>query len=139
MTAVFNFIRKFLDRRWLRFGMVGLCATVSYYALGLLFVRWLGLPLMLGNFLAYVLSFAVSYLGQCLWTFEARGNHAATLPRFAMAQVIGLILNSLIIANLARLHCPYEISMLAAIAIVPVIVFFICKYWVFRDAGKSGL
>lgn len=125
-------VTALLDKRWVRFGIVGAAATVSYYLLGLLFVPCLKLPLLLGNFLAYAISFIVSYLGQSKWTFEAHSSHAAMLPRFAATQAIGLGINSCIIEICSRLGIIYEISMLAAIVIVPVFVYFICKCWVFR-------
>lgn len=121
-----------LARRWIRFGLVGGAATVSYYLLGMLFVPCLKLPLLLGNFLAYAISFIVSYLGQSRWTFETHGNHAAMLPRFAATQAFGLVINSGIIEICSRLGIIYEISMLIAIVVVPVFVYAICKYWVFR-------
>lgn len=126
-------------QRWLRFGLVGIAATVSYYILGLVFVTVLNLHLLLGNFLAYAISFIVSYLGQSKWTFESGSNHAKTLPRFAATQIFGLGINSAIIKICATIGIVYEISMLVAIVIVPVFVFFICKYWVFpSNSKKSG-
>ncbi len=128
---------RLFGQRWIRFGMVGFLATAVYYALGLLFVNILALPLLLGNLFAYVLSFAVSYIGQSKWTFAVNGRHAAMLPRFAAAQLIGLGINSAIIGICSRLGLIYQFSMLAAIVIVPVFVYFICKFWVFPDAGKT--
>lgn len=121
-----------LGQRWIRFGLVGAAATLSYYLLGLLFVNLARMPLLFGNALAYIISFFVSYAGQSRWTFEARDRDSRMLPRFALAQAIGLGLNSLIIEICARIGLIYEISMIIAIAVVPVFVYFICKYWVFR-------
>lgn len=93
------------------------------------------MPTLIGNGLAYLLSFAVSYLGQCLWTFEAKGSHGRMLPRFALVQLLGLVINSCIIGFCMRMGINYMISMLAAIFIVPIIVYFICKFWVFTQSG----
>lgn len=124
--------------RIIRFGIVGGAATLSYYLLGLLFVTFFHLPILLGNFLAYALSFVVSYLGQSKWTFEARGSHASMLPRFAIAQLIGLGLNTVIIAACDSIHIIYEISMLIAVITVPAIVYLICKYWVFPEKQSQS-
>lgn len=132
------FVQALLARRWVRFGMVGGAATLTYALLGLFFVRIPGVPVLAGNALAYALSFVVSYFGQCLWTFRAGGanshlSHRAMLPRFAATQALGLGLNSAIIWVLMRFGLDYEIAMPAAVLLVPVMVYFLCKYWVFRQ------
>lgn len=121
-----------LRQRWIRFGVVGAAATLSYFLLGLLFVNFMRMPLLIGNGFAYVLSFFVSYAGQSRWTFQAKARDVSMLPRFAAAQAAGLGLNSCIIEICSRLGMMYEISMILAIVIVPVFVYLVCKYWVFR-------
>ena len=128
-----SLIISLLSHRWIRFCVVGGAATLSYYLLGLFFVPFLGMPLVFGNFMAYVLSFAISYIGQSKWTFAAKGTQEGMLSRFAIAQLAGLGLNSAIIEICASMGIIYEISMLLAIAIVPFFVYFICKIWVFRS------
>ena len=125
-------IARLLERRWIRFGLIGAIATLCYALLGLLFVNILHWPLLAGNGAAYVLSFAVSYLGQSLWTFQARSGHAGMLPRFAATQFFGLCCNSFIILALTRLGIAYELAMPAAVVLVPIFVYLLCKYWVFR-------
>ena len=127
-----NFAGRLMRRRWIRFGLIGGLATISYFLLGLLFVNLMRLPLLAGNALAYVVSFFISYAGQSLWTFRAKGSHAAMLPKFALAQAIGLAINSCIVAFLNKLGLDYELCMAVAITAVPVFVYLICKYWVFR-------
>ena len=48
-----DLVRGLLARRWVRFGIVGGAASVSYFLLGLLFVNVAGLPTLAGNALAY--------------------------------------------------------------------------------------
>ncbi len=122
----------------MRFGLVGVAATLVYFLLGLFFVYIMDLPVLVGNTLAYVLSFAISYIGQSKWTFQASGSHARMLPRFAATQLFGLGLNSLIVEGLVRLGLPYAIDMFIAAATVPVAVYLICKIWVFRPE-KAGV
>ena len=74
------FVRGLLARRWVRFGMVGGAASLSYILLGLLFVNLWGMPVLAGNALAYALSFIVSYLGQSLWTFQVAGAGSGMVP-----------------------------------------------------------
>ena len=127
------FVRGLLARRWMRFCIVGGTASLVYFASGLFWVNLLGLPVLAGNALAYLAGFVVSYLGQCLWTFQAAGSHRTMLPRYAATQALGLTLNSALIWLLTAAGLSYPVAMWAAIAAVPVAVYFICKLWVFRS------
>lgn len=148
MKKAFNKFRKPLlaykrlrdaifSQRWIRFGVIGTAATVSYFALGILFVDLLHMPVLIGNGLAYIISFAVSYAGQSRWTFRARDSDTRMLPKFAIAQAIGFCLNSFIIGVAVKWGFSYIISMLLAVAIVPVVVYFICKFWVFKRREEN--
>ena len=127
------FVRRLLARRWMRFCLVGGAASLTDYFCGLFFVSLLGLPVLAGNAVAFVISFAVSYLGQALWTFQGRGGHRTMLPRFAATQGVALGLNSALIWLLMAAGLSYPVAMWVAIAAVPVAVYFICKLWVFRS------
>ena len=135
-------VRGILARRWVRFGIVGGAASVSYFALGLLFVNVLGLPTLVGNALAYALSFIVSYLGQCLWTFRAAdagagiATHRTMLPRFAATQAVGLCCNSVIVWLLMQMGVPYAWAMPVAVLLVPVMVYMLCRVWVFKKQAS---
>lgn len=135
-------VRGILARRWVRFGIVGGAASVSYFLLGLLFVSMLGLPTLVGNALAYALSFIVSYLGQCLWTFRAAdagagiATHRTMLPRFAATQAVGLCCNSAIVWLLMQVGVLYAWAMPIAVLLVPVIVYALCKVWVFKKQAS---
>lgn len=135
----------YFERRWVRFGIVGGISTVTYWciALGL---KWGGLlPVLLTNALAYGIGFGVSYLGHRTWTFHSRGSHRSELPKFALTQGIGLMLNTAIIAMLMHWGSPYTPAMVIATFCVPVVVYFISRFWVFREtsrlraAGISGV
>ena len=126
------FVERLLARRWIRFCLVGGTASLVYFFCGLLLVNLLGLSVPVGNTLAFLISFVVSYLGQCLWTFHGSGPHRTMLPRFAATQAMGLGLNSVIIWLLVRAGVEYALAMWVAIAAVPLAVYFVCKIWVFR-------
>ena len=137
-SDLLGLMQNLLARRWIRFGLVGGAATLSYALLGLLFVNVCGLPVLAGNALAYLISFFVSYGGQSAWTFQAKSGHKSMLPRFAATQAVGLGLNSAIIWLLTAFGLSYELAMPVAVVLVPVIVYLLCKYWVFRHVRHSG-
>lgn len=137
-------VRAVLAVRWVRFGIVGGVAAVSYALLGLLFVNGLLLPALAGNAMAYALSFIVSYLGQSLWTFRAAGSaataacHRVMLPRFAATQAVGLGLNSAIIWLLMHFGLRYAWAMPVAVLLVPIMVYALCKFWVFKPGAPPA-
>ncbi|HJA79813.1 GtrA family protein [uncultured Desulfovibrio sp.] len=132
--------RRLLTCRWIRFCVVGGAATLSYALLGLLFVKALRLPVLAGNGLAYVLSFFVSYLGQSRWTFEdsrQTGSPRRRLPAFALVQLFGLGLNSVLLTLVMGLGLPYEAAMPLVAVAVAVVVYLLCRFGVFRRSRDS--
>lgn len=127
---------RFPSRLW-RFGVVGVVATSAYYLLGLLLVYVLHLPVLIGNALAFALSFIASYLGQRKWTFQAKGSHKTMLLRFGMTQLFGLALNTIIVKICLTLRLSYKFAMLPPIVIIPIITYIICKFWVFKSTDKN--
>lgn len=132
--------RRLTAPRWIRFCVVGGAATLCYALLGLLFVSFLRWPVLIGNGLAYILSFFVSYLGQSRWTFASAaqtGRRGTRLPAFALTQLFGLALNSALIGTLTELGMPYELAMPVTAALVAVVVYTLCRFGVFRQAGGT--
>lgn len=126
-----GWLTEFFGQRWVRFGIVGAISTAIYMALGIGF-EWLHMPVLLGNALAYILSFMFSYLAQRAWTFRSKLPHAQLLPKYAALQAGGLGLNSCIIATLMHFGLPYIIAMGIAVVLVPIVVYILNKVWVFR-------
>lgn len=132
--------RKLTAQRWVRFCVVGGAATLCYALLGLLFVSLLRWPVLVGNGLAYILSFVVSYLGQSRWTFActAQAGHRTRLPAFALTQLFGLALNSCLIGMFTGLGLAYELAMPVTAVLVAVVVYALCRFGVFRQTGAAG-
>lgn len=121
----------FFAQSWVRFGIVGVASTATYAVLALLLAH-VGVPVLAGNALAYVIAFGVSYTGHRIWTFQSSARHGAALPKFMATQALGLGLNTLIIATLMYAGLSYAFAMPVAILAVPIVVFLISKFWVFR-------
>jgi putative flippase GtrA len=130
--------RGLLARRWTRFGIMGGLSTLSYFLFGWLLVAVLDLPVLLGNAVAYLLSFGISYAGQCRWTFQAHGFHKSMLPRYAIAQAAGLVLNTCLIWLLRHAGFSYIMSMPVAALLVAFATYLLYKYFVFRNTAEKG-
>ena len=127
----------FFGQSWVRFGIVGVAATIVYFVIGISLER-AGVAVLVGNAVAYVLGFIVSYFGHKLWSFQSSASHGSALPRFLIAWFAGLGLNTLIIWALMRFGAPYVVAMWVAIVLVPVFTYFAQKFWVFRQPPERG-
>ncbi len=126
-------VHSLFARRWVRYVFVGGLSAFCYILLGLLLVSCWGWPMLLGNALAYAASFLVAYWGQRRWTFDiAQAPHGPMLRRFAGVQVFGLVFNALLVLPLIHAGLPYGLAMLLASVLVPVAVYLLCRFWVFR-------
>lgn len=129
-----RFIRSLLARRWVRFSLVTGLTALVYILLGALLVQLWSWPLLLGNAVAYVLSLLVAYFGQYRWTFQPVGRpHKDMALRFLWVQVGGLLLNSVLVSVMTwLLGLSYGLAMPLASILVPVSLYLLCRFWVFR-------
>ena len=119
-------------KKVLKFGVVGLAATIVYYSLAISFRNILNvIPVLLTNFFAYAIAMIVSYLGHYYWTYRASGQHGATFMKYSINAIVGVLLNSAIIYICLLLFMQYQSAMFVAIILVPVVTYIINKYWVF--------
>ncbi len=116
----------------LRFGGVGGAATLVYAGLA-----WglaaLGAGATLASVLAYTLAALFAYVGHKRITFRSDKPHAAEVPRFAAAQLLGLAVATgapLILSG--RLHLPAWVPILTTCIAVPILNFVILDRLVFR-------
>ena len=132
-------IRSLLSRRQFRFCLTcGLTALV-YILLGLLFVKGLGWPLLLGNLPAYVLSLAVLYLGQCLRLLQPGDvSHREMAARFLRLQIGGVVLNTLLVGILSLAGLPYAAILILACLLVPAAHSLACRFRLFPFGAESG-
>ena len=133
-------IRSLLARRWLRVGLLTALTALLYILLGLLLVKGLGWPLLVGNAAAYVLSLAVPYLGQCFVALRpVGGTHREMTLRFLKLQASGLVLNTLLVGMLHLAGLSYGLSLPLVCVLVPVCLAGVCRYWLFRaDMGANS-
>ncbi len=117
----------------LKFGLVGLFATLTYYFLAISLREFqYGLSILLTNMIAYCIAIIVSYLGHYFWTYKARGNHGATFAKYIVSALLGCGLNSIIVHICMRLSMQYKSAIFVAIILVPTIAYIMNRKWVFR-------
>lgn len=121
----------------LRFGIVGVMATVMHFAVLTLAVGHLHLPPTLSNGGAFLCAVGVTYLGQSLWVFRGHdGRSTAQILRFAASLALGFVANIAVMAIVTRgFGLDYRVGFLVGCVTVPVLSFFVNKLWVFRSAS----
>ncbi len=123
---------------FVRFAGIGVFATLVHGLTLNLLVLGVGLHPTLANVGAFLVAFSISYFGHYYFSFRSRQDHVAAAPKFFIAALIGLTLNTLtfaIIVNLLQLH--YMIAFAAVIIILPPIMFLISRKFVFSSAGNA--
>ena len=120
----------------LRFGLVGVTATLTYLAVSLLLVGAGWLP-QLANIAAFAVGTAVSYFGHYLFTYRATGSHRRVSARFgAMTLVLVALCSALHEAALLAGAAPWLASLLVTFAYPP-LSFLINTFWVYADEVPS--
>ena len=120
-----------------RFGMVGVTATLSYLGLSLLLLHWGMLP-QLANLAAFLASTAISYLGHYFFTYRANGSHLRLSGRFIAVTVALSLLCSLLHQLVLWAGASPRLAALAVTLAYPPLSFLLNHFWAFSRGGHSG-
>lgn len=119
------------------FGLVGLAATATHYAIAVLNVDLLSIPVLHANAIAFAAAFGVSYSGHHRLTFRVRGAHRLYLPRFLTTAALGFCLNQSILFGLTVwLELGHRIALAAALTVVPAASFLVSTFWAFSAPAQ---
>ena len=126
-------IQSFLQSefaRLFRFGLVGILATLVHLSVAALALwLWHELSVFVANLIAFLLAVMVSYVGHQRFTFQRRGH----VGRFFLVALAGFSVNNVLLGGLiftGTLSGFYAI--LVATLCVPVVVYFLSRFWVFN-------
>jgi putative flippase GtrA len=122
----------------LRFGVVGVAASVTHVVVALLLIERAGVPLLWANALAFSVAVFVSYFGNHAWTFRRAGHHRRHFPRFLAVALGGLALNqSIVFLAVEVAGMPYLYGILLVVLIVPGLSFALSKCWAFIGFARA--
>lgn len=119
--------------QFLRFGVIGLLAALTHYALAMLFIHQ-QMNIAAANLWGFLSAFWVSYFGHRIFTFNAvQISHCRTLPKFIIVAVTGFIFNETMLITLHH-FTPYPISILLIITIIitSLFTFFLNRIFAFN-------
>ena len=123
--------------RIIRFGLVGLAATLTHAGILWALVEGYRMPATVATLLGFLVAFVVSYLGHFYITFRSERSHKRTLPGYALVALVGASLHGLIfVVAIDLIGWHYWIAFAITIALVPVIVFVMSKRLIFTPVEK---
>ena len=118
-------------RQLVRYAAVGLASNLAGYLVYLM-VTWSGVAPKLAMTALYFLGATLSYLGNRRWTFAHQGNASASVARFAIAHLLGYLLNlGILIVFVDRLGYPHQWVQGTAIFVVAFFLFVLFRFFVF--------
>ena len=114
--------------RIVRFGIVGVAATLTHALVLWAAVEFGGIRPTFATLLGFFTAFCVSYLGHYHFTFRSREPHARALPAFAFAAGSGAVLNALIFSVMTDVFsAPYWHAFAVTVVMVPPVVYVLSK------------
>ena len=129
--------RKETGTQAIRFIVVGILAMTVHFVTASLLMT-VGVPPLIGNCVAFLCAFPVSYAGHLKWSFQSEGGWDRTsLPRFATTVLTGFAANEFLYALLLHFtSIPPRISLLFVLASVAGATFLLCRFWVFHRRSE---
>lgn len=123
----------------LKFGVVGIIATLVHVLTALYMHDILGLSTLRSNFIAFLIASSPSYFGNWLWTFEQNGTAAHTFPRFlALNGSCFCLSQALVYTTVEVMGFPMWLGMLPVVSIVPAVSYWLSKTKIFRPMKPAN-
>jgi len=116
-----------------RYSLVGAVNTILYFIItnAIIFLE-LADTIVASNF-SYFFLIIASFLGHSNFTFRVKIIKSIQFKKFLTLSLIGLLIsNAIIVLNIQYYELPASLIILMISVIIPLINFFVLKYWVFR-------
>lgn len=119
------------QRRFFRYLLVGVVATLAHWALLALLVERAGVPAWLGSGTGAVLGAQVAFFGNRGFTFGHQGDWRAAWWRFMATAALGALVGMGVVAAMVALGWHYLAAQALATAVVVVLTFAVNRRWSF--------
>lgn len=119
-----------------RFGVVGIAATMVHVSMALIVHYRIGLSPNLSNLAGYLSAVLVSFFGQALFTFRVQRLRRYHLGRFIVVSLLAFCASSLITVVITSLGGSFALAMAVVAVAVPVASFLASKLWTFTEPHK---
>ena len=126
-------------RQFIQFAIVGCAAAVGHYGVLIVLSEWAGTSPVPASGAGFVVGAAISYALNYQFVFRSDKDHTPTAAKFLTVAIIGLALNSIIMALLterAKLH--YLPAQVTATVLVMVWSYLGNRCWTFATGRGRG-
>jgi putative flippase GtrA len=122
-------------KHFIKYIGIGGASTLIQFLLLTLFVECKLAPTVIASATAYFLSSFFNYFANYHFTFESGASHFRTLPKFAVAVAIGLLVNTLLYAFFLKLigEDHYLVVQCLATGITLFVNYSVNKFWVYKE------
>jgi len=129
-------ISRELLRQVFAFGCVGLMATAIHYTVALFFIEVAAISTYFANILGYCSAVLVSLFGHSILTYKKKVDNLVA-QRFILVSITTLIASEVILYTLESFFVlNHRISMAFVVLTVPVVTFFLNKFWVYSTPHR---
>ena len=126
--------RRALVLQMLRFGAVGIGATLTHLATAWATHHGLGLSAFAANLAGFLVAFCVSYFGHFYWSFRLKEGHGRSLGRFLVVAVTGYALSNVVVWLVVhRWGQSFDLALLGILMVVPTTSYVLSRLWAFRS------
>jgi putative flippase GtrA len=125
--------------QFIHFALVGCAAAVGHYGVLIILSEWAGVSPVPASGAGFVIGAAISYALNYQFVFRSDKDHAPTVAKFLTVAIIGLALNSAIMAILtggAGLH--YLPAQITATIMVMLWSYLGNRFWTFATGEADG-
>lgn len=118
----------------IRYGLVGVLASLVHAAISLALHKLLGMDPFWSHATGFFGGLITAYLGHYHYSFKDDGSHKQRFPKFVITALTGFALHQTGVYILVNhLQLDYSTQALPLLMVsVPVITFLMSKFWVFR-------
>ena len=119
-----------------KYSAVGISGNLLGYLVYIL-LTYLGLKPTYAVSMLYPMGAMFSFYGNLGFTFKYTGNPNKAKLKFIFSHLAGYLINIIILYTfVTKLMYPHELIQLFAICIVAIYIFFISKFFIFKDIVK---
>lgn len=126
-------------RQLTRYGVVGLASNAVGYTL-YLFITYAGVDPKQTVTVFYAIGAAIGFVGNRKWTFSHRGSVSTGALRYAVAHLLGYLINiSMLIIFTDMMGYPHQMIQALAILVVAAFLFVAFRFFVFPKTNSESV
>lgn len=132
MKFTFTYLAEMLTI--VRFGVVGIIATLVHMGGAGLLVGYQLAGVFSANLIAYLIAFWIAFSGHFFWTFQGRTDYRTAIQRYFVISASAFAINNILLIGLVRYGLLSEVTnVVLAAGVVPVISYITSRLWGFRQ------